>query len=355
MKKKSLHTATQWPLRLGAWLAVAALGAPCCRADDASSAGGAAPQPSFFQSLFGGGTKRTVEQTAPKPAAAPSDDPLSLQSTGKPDVKLYVAMARLLEEKGQLAEAEKQYQKGLEDSPQDLKALLLYAQLKDRLGEPNEATKLYQRAIHAHPKEGAVYNNLAIHYARQSMYRESLAAFQKAIVLQPKNVRYRNNAAVVLVQLNRSQDAFFQLCAVHDPAMAHYNLGVLLAKNGQPQPAVQQFSLALHVNPSLLPARQWLERLGAIPRASAPRMAADDPRVAARMVPDSGQPPSAAGANGGQSGFNQGQGPVLQALPPPPGTLPAEGTPVVVGPADARAFRPQPFQGPPPSPDATGP
>ena len=260
-----LHRETQWPLRLGTWLAVVAIGVGCCRADDASPPGNSASQPSFFQSLssmMGGGDKRTLEATAPKPAASPSDDPVSLQGKGKPDVKLYVALAHLAEEKGQLAEAQQQYKLGLEESPDDLRALLGYARLKDRLGEPNAAMKFYQRAIKAQPKEAAVYNNLAIHYATQSMYRESLAAFQRAIGLRPKEIRYRNNVATVLVQLNRPQDAFVQLCAVHERATAHYNLGVLMAKNGQPQPAAEQFSIALQWNPSLLPARQWLEHLG---------------------------------------------------------------------------------------------
>ena len=279
----SLHRGTRWPLWFGTWWAAVAIGVGCCWADDASPAGKFHPPADLLPIAFfvfggGGSGKRTLEENAPKPAAGPSDDPISLQGTGKPDVKLYVAMARLVEEKGQLAEAQQQYQKGLEDSPQDLRALLGYAQLKDRLGEPNEAMKLYQRAIHAHAKEGAVYNNLAIHYAMQSMYRESLAAFQHAIVLRPAEVRYRNNVAMILVKLNRRQDAFVQLCAVHKPAMAHYNLGVLMAKNGQAQPAVEQFYIALDINPSLLPARQWLERLGAIPPTSSPPMAAEEPR-----------------------------------------------------------------------------
>ena len=204
---------------------------------------------------MGGGDKRTLEATAPKPAASPSDDPVSLQGKGKPDVKLYVALAHLAEEKGQLAEAQQQYKLGLEESPDDLRALLGYVRLKDRLGEPNAAMKFYQWAIKAQPKEAAVYNNLAIHYATQSMYRESLAAFQRAIGLRPKEIRYRNNVATVLVQLNRPQDAFVQLLAVHERATAHYNLGVLMAKNGQPQPAAEQFSIALQWNPSRPPAR----------------------------------------------------------------------------------------------------
>ena len=275
----NLLNGLRWPLRLGTWLTVAAVGVGCCRGDDASPAGNATPQPTFLQSLFGGGGngRRTIDETAPKPAADPNDDPVRLDSPGKPDVKLYVAVAHLDEEKGQMAEAQQQYKKGLEDSPEDLRALLGYAQLKDRLGEPNEAMKLYQRAIKAHPKEGAAYNNLAIHYAQQAMYRESLAAFQRAIVLRPTEVRYRNNAATVLVKLNRFQDAFVQLSAVHKPAIAHYNLGVLMAKNGQPQPAVAQFSIALDINPLLLPARQWIERLGAVP-PPAPPTAAEEPR-----------------------------------------------------------------------------
>ena len=145
--------------------------------------------------------------------------------------------------------------------------LLAYAILKDKRAQNEEALKLYQKAIKADPKDASVYNNLAIHYARLRMFREAVGTLQHAIKLQPKEVKYRNNLATVLVQMNMPQEAFVQLLAVHDEAVAHYNLGFLMVKNRQPQQALQQFQLALRVNPSMVTARQWMDRLQGRPQA----------------------------------------------------------------------------------------
>ena len=331
-----LRRATRWPLRLGTWLAVAAMGVACCQAQDASPPGNAAPQPSFFQSLFGGGQKkdgradrseagRRLQRRSRLPAKHGKTGRSALRGHGPP---------------GRREGATGRSPKAVQDGPGGLAGRTCGAAVVRAAEGPAERAERGDEALsagdQAHPKEGAVYNSLAIHYTQQSMYRESLAAFQQAIVLRPKEVLYRNNAAALLVQLNRPQDAFFQLYAVHDPAMAHYNLGVLLAKNGQPQPAVRQFSLALHEPVAAAGA--------AMDRASggepAGVRAVDGGGRAARSRPQRRrreQSPPATGANSGDPGFNQGQGPGCKPCRRRRGRRPAEALPVVVGPTDARS------------------
>ena len=43
--------------------------------------------------------------------------------------------------------------------------------------------------------------------------------------------------------------------------MAHYDLGYMLNKRGMKAAALQEFTLALQVNPGMALARQWVERL----------------------------------------------------------------------------------------------
>ena len=94
-------------------------------------------QPGRLRPAVQGNT--TVVRTGGTPAAP--QDPVSLFTTAKPGVELYVAVARLYEENGRLAEAEQQYRKGLQAAPDDLRALLGYARLKDRLGQTDEVAE----------------------------------------------------------------------------------------------------------------------------------------------------------------------------------------------------------------------
>jgi tetratricopeptide (TPR) repeat protein len=193
----------------------------------------------------------------------PEDDAISLKSQAKPKPELYVAVARLYEESGKLAEAEQQYQLALADKeqPNCLPALLGYARLKESLGKPNEAIQLYQRAAKAHPRQASVYNNLGMCYARQNRLDDAVAAISRAIEIDPENPLYRNNVATVLVDQNKLREAFAQLRKVHDPAAAYYNLGYLLNKKGQTQAAIQHFALALKADPAMDAARRWSEYL----------------------------------------------------------------------------------------------
>ena len=151
-----------------------------------------------------------------KPAAkAPGaeDDAISLKSKGKPGPGLYVAVARLYEQSGKLADAEQQYLLALKEKPDYLPALLGYAQLKEQLGQPDDAMRLYQRAAKAYPREASVYNNMGLYYARLGRADEAVGILTRAVELAPKNPRYRNNIATVLVDQGRLREAFAHLQA----------------------------------------------------------------------------------------------------------------------------------------------
>ena len=241
----------------------------------------ATAQSGSFTDSISSGVNKIGQAVTPKPAVKPSDDPVSLQSKGKPGIDLYVSVARLYEESGRFEEAEAQYKRALKESPKDLRVLLGYARLKDRMKDPQESLKIYQRAAQAHPQEPSVFNNMAVHYARGGMLRDAAGALDKAVQLRPKEPKYRNNMATLLVELGQPQQALEQLQAVYDDSVAHYNLGYLLNKKGQRQAAAQEFATALRINPSMAPAQQWLERLNTTAARNAPP-ATYDPRYGVR-------------------------------------------------------------------------
>ena len=214
-----------------------------------------------ISSTFKDGVGKVSRMLTPSTPVKPANDPTALASKSKPSPRLYTALGQLAERSGKFPEAEKRYQQALQLEPDYLGALLGYARLKDRQGQLNEATRLYQQAAKAHPNESAIFNDLGLCFARRRMLRESVAALERAIQLHPERRLYRNNIATVLVEMDKVDAALAQLSAVHDEAVAYYNLGYLLQKKGRGQAAVDLFAKALEKNPSLEEARIWIEKL----------------------------------------------------------------------------------------------
>lgn len=190
-----------------------------------------------------------------------ADEPTSVFNNSKPGPELHVAMARLNEESGDLAEAEQQYRHALALAPAHLGGLLGYAHLKDRVGRLDDAVQLYQQAIAAHPNEPSVFNDMGLCLARNGQLREAMTALNRAVQLQPKKPLYRNNVAIVLTEMGQTETAFLHLRIVHPEAVARYNLGHLLLRKGDRPAAAGQFALALQSDPSLAQARAWLAEL----------------------------------------------------------------------------------------------
>ena len=195
-----------------------------------------------------------------QPTASPTD-PTSLASGTNAGPELYLAMGRLNEQSGKLAEAERHYQKALEMAPEGLDALVAFARFRDRQGRLNDAMQLYQRAAKAHPSVSSVHNDLGLCHARNRDYRQAIPALKRAVELEPNRKLYRNNLATVLVELGDNEGAIQQLMAVHSEAVACYNLGYLLQKKGQRDRAMKLFAKAWEKDPSLMQAKEWLDRL----------------------------------------------------------------------------------------------
>ncbi len=209
------------------------------------------------------GFNKVGEFFTPKPShkSPPTDDAISLKNQGKPGPELYTAIARLYEESGKNAEAEKYYQMALNEKADDLNAMLGYARFQENQGRINEAVALYQKAVQTHPKEAAAYNNLGLCFARRGKLNEAASALGQAVQLDPRNPLYRNNLATVLVDQNRLPEAFANLREVHGDAAAYYNMGYLLNKKGQTEEAEHNFAQALMIDPKMAPAQKWLNYL----------------------------------------------------------------------------------------------
>lgn len=214
-----------------------------------------------ISSTFKSGVDKVTKALTPTTPVKQAEDPISLSKKSKASPNLYAATALLSEQRGRDDEAEQHYQAALKIDPKHPGALLGYARFKDRRNDLHEATKLYQRAIEISPRDSAVFNDLGLCFARRGMYRESIAALERAIQLQPGRLLYRNNIAMVLVEIGRPDAAVAHLGVVQKEAVAYYNVGYILQKNGQSGEAAKMFAMSLQKDPSLVQARIWLSKL----------------------------------------------------------------------------------------------
>jgi len=271
--------------------------------------------------------KKASDMVKPR-KAAPITDTISITApANKPDASFFVSIARVQEVAGNIAGAEASYKKAIETDETDLEALLSYAHLLDRQGRLAEATGFYQQATKHHPESATALNDLSICYARQGMMGPSVDALSSAVQLEPQRKLYRNNIAKVLLKMNRIDEAYEQLAAVHGPAVAHYNVGYILQEMGNSEDAVRQFGYAVAADPNMVEARQWQERLAqGQPRADTAVSADQRYRVVPPAAPTPELPvqqPLPASGSGGimAPGQNAYSGPLV---PQPAGIAPGE-------------------------------
>jgi Flp pilus assembly protein TadD len=204
------------------------------------------------------GTAKVASKLSPKSSKTST---VSTPPSGKAGPNVFVAMAQMQENNGNMDEAEAQYRKALDIDPNHLNALVGYAHLEDRRNNFDGATKLYQRALKKHPKEASVHNDLGLCYHRHGKLPEAAKSLKKAVDLQPESKLYHNNLATVYVEQGKNKEALAQLVAAHGEAVGNYNLGYLLSQKHDNEGALTHFRKAQAKDASLVAASQWIEKL----------------------------------------------------------------------------------------------
>lgn len=217
---------------------------------------------SVSESSFGRSVAKAFNFSARKKAKTLRSDPTSLAIKPKPPTADdYVKLGESSDREGDTEGARQHYHKALDMEPHHLGALLGLGRLFDRQGQLDRASAHYAEATNFHPHSSTAFNDLGLCLARQGRYDEAITALHRAIEINPDKTLYRNNIATVLVAEGRIDEALAHLTDAHGPAVAHYNIGYLLNKQGRRDQALQQFQLALEAEPSMTPAREWIEAL----------------------------------------------------------------------------------------------
>lgn len=201
-------------------------------------------------------------KSAPQQAAqAAQNDPIALGfQPGPPTADFYVSMAELSLRGGNSQHARQHYGKALSMEPKNVNALLGLARLEDRENQMQQAVAVYERAAKLYPRNTTVLNDYALCLARQNNLPQAYRLLRTAIDMEPRKELYRNNMAKVLIEMNRFDEAMANLNSVHAPAVAQYNMGVLLQQRGRYAESTRYLRAALAMEPRMEPARMLLYR-----------------------------------------------------------------------------------------------
>lgn len=145
--------------------------------------------------------------------------------------------------------------------PKNTECLLGLARLEDREGNLQVAMQIYQQLVKENPQDAKPLNDLALCHARNGQLDASLQLLDQAVRMRPDKELYRNNIAKVWIEKNRPDLASKHMMAVYKPAVANYNMAVLLQQRGRSAEAVSYLNLALAENPQFEEAKTLLAGL----------------------------------------------------------------------------------------------
>ncbi|MCH8840514.1 MAG: nitroreductase family protein [Planctomycetes bacterium] len=132
--------------------------------------------------------------------------------------------------------------------------------------------------------------------------------------------------AKLLTEMNRMGEAIAHLSAVHPPAIAQYNMGVLLEQRGRTAEAIHFLTAASHINPQLQSASKMLTNL----QGDLPESFANDDVLPTPMTLSNNEPSMAAKGPGMAVGPRYAS-PVATSNRPRPQSFPAEIAQVPMG------------------------
>jgi Flp pilus assembly protein TadD len=131
----------------------------------------------------------------------------------------------------------------------------------DRLGRFAQAEVHYKTALKLSPKDAKIWNDAGYSYYLQGRWADAERALRTGWKLAPDDERIRVNLGLALAAAGKSDEAFSLLSQSSGDAIAHANLGYLLAATGQVDLARRQYETAIALRPDLELARRALAQL----------------------------------------------------------------------------------------------
>jgi Tfp pilus assembly protein PilF len=171
-----------------------------------------------------------------------------------------IALGRSFEEEGKPEEARAAYLSALKLNPKRADAELRLAILEDRKANAKEADRHFAQALKLEPRSPEIFCDQGYSFYQRNLLNESETALKAALALDPLHQRSHNNLGLVLARRGDTQGALQEFTkAGCDPSDARANLGLALAMDGKFDESKKLYVQALAAKPSSAPAMKGLQ------------------------------------------------------------------------------------------------
>lgn len=206
---------------------------------------------------------RTSTPTPPLQEAAKAVDETNLSNSQVAD--LQIALARSMESTGENERVFNTYMAAVKRDPNRADACMRLAIHLDKQAKFEEAAAWYEKALKLAPNDSEIHANRGYSHYVQHDWELAEKHLRTAIELKPDHKQARNNLGLLLArrgQIDEALESFRQSgCS---SAEARANIAFALALENRFIDAAAQYRLALAADANCAPARKGLERLEAI-------------------------------------------------------------------------------------------
>jgi tetratricopeptide (TPR) repeat protein len=171
----------------------------------------------------------------------------------------------LLENRGNIVEAEQHYRQAVQQKNPPTKALYNLGMILARRNNFDEAIEFLQRARTASPGDEDIHYDLALALAVRGDDEPAIAELRETIRIEPLYTKAHYNLAVLLTRKGQNREATTSLRAAIDAdplfSKAHYQLASILARSGAYEEAIRSYREAIQIDPGMAEAHENLGKL----------------------------------------------------------------------------------------------
>jgi Tfp pilus assembly protein PilF len=255
-----------------------------------------------------------------------------------------VAMAQLVEQRGETDKAIAMYRAILVRTPHDSLVLHRLGVLYAKKEKFQVSRAFLEKAVKFEPHNSVILGDLGYAYYRCRRLSDAERILRQSLGRDPDDATARNNLALVLCVQGRTEEALAEFKEIGSDAEAHASLGFVLSQNSQNKLAAQHFRTAISLDPSLQSTigvlakeKEAVERENAASEATAQTAIAAEEKATQKNV----KTKNTSGADVASSPAESKHEPA-RSLPQPTRSVSAKGSPALAG----RVRRPPPDPAP---------
>ncbi|HME88753.1 MAG TPA: tetratricopeptide repeat protein [Chthoniobacterales bacterium] len=193
-------------------------------------------------------------------------------------VKPHVNLALIYISRSKLDQAKRYYERALQIEPSAGEVHGGYAYLLEHMGRADEARAEYEKAVRLSPRSARLIYTYGAFLDKRGQLDAAIAQYQRALDVDPNMADAHSELATAYLAKGASQRAevHYLEAARLDPKRAdvHNNLGSLLLREGRTSQAIIQYEEALRIDPNLTEAAENLR----VAKQSDTRFQARSPR-----------------------------------------------------------------------------